>query len=428
MKSPSQISRRDFLARTAGAAIGLGLGLVQSGPGRVPTLARADEGAEARGEPRDRMQGANRSDDLYSRVLGCMVGSAIGDAFGGVVEFRSAQDVERIAGKPWVDEFLPYAADHGTHPVGVWEPAPPRGTGTDDTRYNQLFVECVIRNGGLINSQFLAIEYIQRYREPEDFYPEKYRDLARRQYWWMYERSCAHLGMEKSPFGWPPWVADAMGNAYPKLMGLISLAPAGLLYRNEPEEAYKKVFELDFLDIGYARDATAMLGAMVSAALGGNVSGRDLIRIGLDTDPFGFERGRFMVRNVQRFLEIAETAPSDRALIDALAPEVARRHPFDPIDVLGVPMTAVHYCDGDPLRSIIMSANDRNLDETGAFTGMRDVDCVANVAGAIVGALHGVDAFPDDWVSDTVEANKKVYGIDLEANARRFYECVHQQE
>jgi ADP-ribosylglycohydrolase len=342
-----------------------------------------------------------------------MVGNAIGDAFGGVVEFRSAQDVETIAGKPW---------DFGTHPVGVWEPGPPRGTGTDDLRNNQIFAECVIRNGGAINSQFLAMEYIQRYREPEAFYP-KYHDLARKHFRSMYERSCAHLGMQELPSGRPPWTT--VGRGFPTLMGLISLAPAGLLYRGEPEKAYAKTFELAFLDIGYARDATAMMGAMVSAALGGNVSGRDLVKTGLETDPFDFGKHRIMVERVERFVGLAEEAPDDQSLIDALAKEVGSLHPYDPIDVLGVPMAAIHHCDGDALRSIVMSANDRNLDADGGFTGLRDVDCVAGVAGAIVGALHGVEAFPDDWVSDTISANKDVYGIDLEANARGFCESVY---
>ncbi len=55
------------------------------------------------------------------------------------------------------------------------------------------------------------------------------------------------------------------------------------------------------------------------------------------------------------------------------------------------------------------------------------MDCTAGVAGALVGALRGADTFPEDWVSDTIAANKKVYGIDLENNARRFYEAVYGQ-
>ena len=92
---------------------------------------------------------------------------------------------------------------------------------------------------------------------------------------------------------------------------------------------------------------------------------------------------------------------------------------------MGVPAAALYYSDGDPIRAIAMAANDRDLNEDGSLKRLRDVDCTAGVAGALAGALCGVEAFPDDWVKDAVEANKQVYGIDLEANARRFCEVVY---
>lgn len=366
------------------------------------------------------------SERLYSQIFGCMVGNTIGDAFGGVVEFCSAERIKKIAGKLWVDEFLPYQKDHGTHPLGVWEVGPPRGTGTDDTRNNQIFVECVIRNGGFINSHFLAIEYIERYRDRGIFYP-KHMDLAEKHYSRFYSTSCAHLGMNEMSSEIPAWATLARGNGFPTLMGLISLAFAGLLYRNEPEKAYRKAFELDFIDIGYARDATAMMAAMISAALGGGIGGKEMIEIGLRTDPFGYGEGRLMANRVRRFLQIADQASDDQALINTLSGEVEHLHPYDPIDVLGVPMAALYYSGGDPIRTIVMAANDRDLDENGNLKRLRDVDCTAGVAGALVGALRGAEAFPDDWVRDTVEANKQVYGIDLEANAQRFCEVVYPE-
>ena len=360
------------------------------------------------------------SDNLYSRILGCMVGNTIGDAFGGVVEFCSAERVEKITGKLWVDEFLPYEKDKGAHPLGVWEVGPPRGTGTDDTRNNQILVECVIRNGGLINSQFLAIEYIQRYRDRHLFYP-KHVDLAGRQYENAYKSACGYLGMRETPF----WVAATKGNRFPSLSGLIRLGLAGLLYCNDPEAAYRKTFEVNFVDIGYARDATAMMAAMISAALGGNISGREMVEIGLQTDPFGYGDRRLMANRVREFLQIADAADSDQALVDALAAKVEHLHAYDAIDVLGVPMAALYYSDGDPIRTIVMAVNDRDLDEDGKLKRLRDVDCTGGVAGALVGALCGIEAFPQDWVADTLEANKQVYGIDLEKNARRFHEVVY---
>jgi len=363
------------------------------------------------------------SEKLYDRILGCMVGSAIGDSFGQVVEFAPAERVKRTAGSDWVGEFLPFPSDYGTHPLGVWEKGPPRGTGTDDTRWNHVFVECVIRNGGAIDSQLLAIEYLERYRDRATFYP-RHVDLAEQWLRQAHERACAYLGMKELPSGQPPWVVATQGNALPTLSGLISLSFAGLLYVGEPEKAYEKAFELAYRDLGYARDSTAMMAAMVSAALGGKVSGREMVEIGLNTNPFAFGR-RVAEQEIKRLVELANTAESDQALVNAIAAKVRHRHGFDPIDVLGQPAAAVSFCDGDPVRSIVMAANDRDVDDDGNLVKMRDVDCTAGVAGTLVGALRGVRAFPSDWVADALEANKKIYGIDIEANARRFYEAVY---
>lgn len=354
-----------------------------------------------------------------------MVGNTIGDAFGGVVEFFSAEALEKKVGeKLWVGEFMPYNSDSGPHHLGVWEKGPPRGTGTDDTRNNQMFVECVIRNKGFINSQLLAIEYIERYRDREILYP-KHADLAKGHLRGMSEASCAYLGMDKLPSGRKGSDVLAKGNGFPVLMGLISIAFAGMLHPGDPEKAYRHAFELSFLDIGYAKDANAMMATMISAAMTGNISAKEMIEVGLDTDPFGYGKGRKMGRNIRKYMRIAdEKAENDQHLINLLAPEVGHIHEFDPIDILGVPVAAMHYCDGDPIRTIVMAANDRDLFPDGKLKRLRDVDCTAGVAGALVGALRGIEAFPEDWVKDTIDANKQVYGIDLEANARRFCEVT----
>lgn len=366
--------------------------------------------------------------ERYDLVLGCMLGNAIGDAFGGAVEFKSAQRIREMTGGSWVDELLPYPPDHGSHPLGVWLAAAPRGTGTDDTRNNHVFVDCAVRNDGFVNSQLLAMEYVERYRKRAALRPE-YQGLAEEHYRWGFERACVYLGMRDLPPGVSGAAAHARANSFPVLMGLISLAFAGLLHAGDPEKAYLKAMELDFVDTGYALDATAMMAAMVSAALGGHISGRELVRVGLDTDPLGFGRaggrGRVMPDRLAELLRIAERATSEQSLVDALAQAVRHLHPFDPVDVLGVPMAAIYYTDGDPIRTIVISANDRDLDENGEFSRLRDVDCTGSVAGAIVGALRGAHAFPDDWVADTLAANKQVYGIDIEANAARFHEAVY---
>ena len=377
---------------------------------------------------------------LFSRVYGCMVGGTIGDAFGGVVEGYRAEEMLKTIGSDWLDDFLPYPTGWvdernpapwrcvgNYHWLGTWEIGAPRGTGTDDTRYNHVFLEAVIRNRGIVNSELLALECMDHYTRREEHYPA-HPDFAEMHWRRRAAQSFEYLRLRHIPGGEVAWASGV--NERPGrgpgagAGGLISLAFAGLLCANDPGEAYRRAFELAFLDHGYGRDATAMLAAMISAAIGGEVSAREMIEIGLRTNPFGWQR-RVIEEWCRRMIELADAATSDRDLVYALAREVAEVHGFDARDILGAPVAAVYYANGEILRSLSIASNHRDLDGDGNFKKLRDVDCTAGVAGALVGALNGIEAFPKDWVADTLEANKRINNIDIESNARRFYEAVY---
>jgi len=379
-------------------------------------------------------------DRLLGKVLGCVIGATIGDSIGAVVEFMERDRVRKqLGGKEWVDDMYEFGPWY-THPLGIFSESPPKGTGTDDTRLNNIFLECVIRNAGHVNRQLLAMEYIERYRDAETFYP-KTPELARQHLRPSYALSCRVLGMAEVPVfegGSPATYVNDL-NGIPVLGGLLRLQSVGLLCPGRPDDAYRRAVELNFFDLGYANDATAILAATVAAALSEQQpSGRELVEIGIGTNPYGIGnadgRGRRMVSGDPRtphrpcilsLLEAVKDAADDREAMVALSRACRGLHPYDPLDVLGVPLAIIHHTDGDPVRSVLMAANHRDLDEDGNLVRMRDVDCVGMVAGVIVGALRGVEAWPDEWVAAAVAANKEVYGFDIESNARRFYHAVH---
>ena len=69
-----------------------------------------------------------------SRIRGCILGAALGDALGAPFEFRPFEYVNATIGKPWIDGLYPF--DGTATPHGIWKDSAPAGTGTDDTRYN----------------------------------------------------------------------------------------------------------------------------------------------------------------------------------------------------------------------------------------------------------------------------------------------------
>jgi ADP-ribosylglycohydrolase len=381
------------------------------------------------------------AEGLLSKVMGCVVGATIGDTIGAVVEFADRETVRaRLGGKEWVDDMYPFPHPWQTHPLGIFSERPPRGTGTDDTRLNHAFIECVVKNNGMINPQLLAIEYINRYRRPERYYP-KTPKLARQHMEFVYNRSCARLGMsgvDESDDGFL-WTYLNDINGVPTLAGLLHLPSAGLLSQDDPEGAYRRAIILNFFDIGYAADATAILAAVVSAALGdADRTACEVLDIGMNTNPFEIGQtdgtGRRMVGtdpmlpdapSVPKMIQAAQIAASDQEAMVALARICAPLHPFDPLEVLGVPLAVIRRADGDPVRSILMAANHRKVDEDGNLIAMRDVDCIAMVAGVIAGAINGIGAFPPEWVKAVTEANREVYDIDVEANARSVYTAIY---
>lgn len=367
---------------------------------------------------------------LLDKIIGCVIGATIGDSIGGPLEMATAARVRKaLNGSDWINDMPSYERAAGPH--GVWVDNPPKGTGTDDTRYNQIFLETVCKRGGRIDSYRLAEAYIERYRRVEEYYP-KYASLAREQLRPWYARSCGHLGVPSDEHPGIPVHAlnsDCFWGGFPVIAGLLALSSAGLLWAGKPLEAYENTFELAFCDLGYAKDATALLAAMVAMALGGELSPKAMIRCASEINPYtalldGFT-GRQMTKRLPRFLELADRAQSDRDLMTALAWECKDLHVFDPVDVLNVPMTIVYYTDADPVRSLLMASNHRLLTPEGELFKLRDTDCVAYVTGALVGAMRGLKALPDHWVQNAITANQSVYGFDLPGNAKAFYEAVY---
>ena len=375
------------------------------------------------------------SNTVRNKFLGSIIGAAVGDTVGAALEFCDHERMAKRHSTEWIDDMLPLTGRE-ISPLGTWVENPPLGTATDDTRLNQIFVEAATKYGTLISSKLLAAEYIDRYVNRDQYYPG-YHDLSTQQFSWAMRGACGLLEMECpiSP-DMPPAVLNsrAGGLGAPSLSGLLMVPCAGLLHPGDPEAAYRHAFELAYQDIGYAKDATALLAAMVAGGFDDSLSPREAIRRGLEIDPYAFADSRrhlrTMVDRINEFLAFADEAQSDRELVMMVSQAVQHLHPFDPIDVLGLPVAACYRADGDPRRAILMAVNDRDFDENGDFKRYRDIDCTGSVCGALVGALApgGIEDIPADWVAPTLSANVEVYGIDIESNAQAMHTVIAAAE
>ncbi len=364
---------------------------------------------------------------LRDRIAGCVVGASIGDSLGGAFEFRDADFIMERIGSDWIDELYPYRGIE-PDPHGIWVADPPAGTGTDDTRYNHIFIETVLKKGREIASRDLAEAYIERYDHPEKFYPNGY-EMARKQFADWQGVCCGHLGRECALHpGVPPEVLVNTGLRmdFPTLVGMLALASAGLLHIGDADEAYRHAYLLDFMDIGYAREAVGIFAAIVSLLAGGEEL-KPALRRAIELNPFGLGGlfgGPTMVENLPRALSISRTSINDRDLVRNLASAFAGRHVFDPVEMVSVAVAALYFTKGDARRSILIAANHRIIDEEGNLVRFRDNDCSAYFTGALVGAHCGLSGLPPDWIEKVVKANRELYGIELLGNAGKLAEIV----
>ncbi|HJN17119.1 MAG TPA: ADP-ribosylglycohydrolase family protein, partial [Armatimonadota bacterium] len=85
------------------------------------------------------------SPNLSSRIRGCIIGAALGDALGAPFEFQPIDRVIDRLGHEWIDDLYAFEGECGDH--GVWRSPAPLGTGTDDTRYSWIVLELAAELG-----------------------------------------------------------------------------------------------------------------------------------------------------------------------------------------------------------------------------------------------------------------------------------------
>ena len=366
---------------------------------------------------------------LQSRIRGSVLAQAWGDALGAPFEFAPPDAVKKSTGEQWLERLHPFAGKKGPH--GMWADQAPAGTGTDDTRYNYLFIELAVELGRMPMAREVARRLLDVYERPGDFFPGS-AELAREQFelWEGVSRGC--LGEESPRYrGVPPSVlaTRSIGLNYPTLAGLLVLPSAGLLFPGDPEGAYRAAYEADFFAVGYAREATALLAAAQSAALA-DMSPPALVDAVLALDPLclGGYFGDAFIR--QKLPPLLARAAGKRAaeLAEFLSWDLRHFSVFDPFRALAIAFAALLSHPGDLSLALQVAANQGDLDEEGHWSRYADIDCYAGITGALVGACCGDNALPADVVGQVVAGNKAVYGFDLEETIARFTRLVASRQ
>ena len=371
---------------------------------------------------------------LESRIRGLLIGSLIGDALGGPVEFQQVEEVAKLPNAPhrWKRgeklnaqalaetegrlQLRPYAPLRPTpEPYGHWLPNAPAGTVTDDSRHKFILLQAlrhaVAQNAWPVTARSLARAFIEwptvsvvkerpEYRQLCDDWLEEFLMAAR---WLQGEREPSRA--------LPP---ERMWVGLPTCCGQMVLPPLAAVFPGEPDAAYRAAYALSFFDNGFGKDLNAALIAGLVAALGASrptYEGKDwqpVLTAMRATDPFRYGAVPWTKRPADRYLDIAQSAAQRAngepaalfAELDGIFENSIKWQAEVPFVIA---LSVIALCPDNPRAALQLSI------EWG-----HDTDSYASLVGAFIGARYGFGIFPEPMRTSVEKRLKADFDESLE--------------
>lgn len=387
------------------------------------------------------------SRDVYhQKVLGLLIGSAIGDAMGAPTEMWSRRNIQLDYG--FVDDLQTMVREVSAE--GIWKSNLPAGGTTDDTRWKALTID-FLREQSLseVTATAFAQHIVDRYQSriddlkaTEGFDPKPYEQNLMKMAW-LQEWALVAQSYTQNDL---PAYARALSKFYGGEMtcaGMLYAPMLGAVHPGDPRSGYTLAYDLGIFDLGYARDMTGLVSAMTSAAFALDATGEAVTRINRTVDPEAFFESRLIGRSAYRFYQHARHLVADAR---AYAPDLAQapveippaythlseleyaklKNAFDRLDEANEDV-AFHPGEIYLILLTAMLYSDFEFEPTMTFITNygRDNDTTAAIAGAILGALHGADSLPPEMTRQVLEVNESQLDISLEDLAEQMTDWVY---
>ena len=369
--------------------------------------------------------------ELRDKVLGMLVGSAIGDAMGAPTEMWSREMISAEYG--FVQDLDSMVRE--VSPEGIWIANLPAGGTTDDTRWKKLAFEYLAgENPKSLDPKQFASHILAQF----DGYLAEYKTIN--------SETAGPFEVNSLKVGWlqewakaaRPYVKNDLNGYQIGLStfyggemvcaGLLYAPSIGAFFPENPEKAYSEAFKLALFDIGYAKDITALSAAMTSAAMKKNATQSEVLDVLRSVDPEKYFEARLVGRSSYKILQTAlQIVQEAKAINEAkftteeerisysktwtpeyLQPafELLDKHlqdmPFHAGEIHLQVLTAMIFADFDFEKTLIFLVNYG-----------RDNDTTAAIAGGILGAYYGFDRLPEQMKNQVLEVNKNELDIDL---------------
>ncbi|MBK7822373.1 MAG: ADP-ribosylglycohydrolase family protein [Tessaracoccus sp.] len=309
---------------------------------------------------------------MLGRAVGALIGLALGDALGMPTQMLDRARVTELYGV--LDRFHPGPAENPISPGQL------AGTVTDDTEQAVILGRLLLEGGGTVDPHAFAAALARWHADMEArgsldlLGPSTLRAIRAFQ-----------GGVPVAETG--RW-GDTNGAA-------MRVAPLGIVYRPLPlQDFVAHIAEANALthNTRIANAGAAAVGAAVSAGIDGAAI-EDALEVAVEAADLGAGHGHYtpgasVAHRIRWALSLA-SGPDPLGAIHALVGTSVATQEAVPA-ALAVVAVYAH----DPWGGVCAAAS---------LGG--DSDTVAAMAGAILGAVHGVDAFPPDTIAELETAN-----------------------
>ncbi|MCK5441850.1 MAG: ADP-ribosylglycohydrolase family protein [Maribacter sp.] len=379
--------------------------------------------------------------EYYDKILGALVGSAIGDAMGASTEMWHRNDIQLKYG--YITGLTPALREQS--PEGTWDHNLVAGATTDDTRWKYLMIKYFTKHGNDLNptnfSSFIGNYYKSLAKSLSDkdiltntdVLDEKMEKVD-----WIKEWGRVALAYQNGPDAYQQALnrfyggeMSCAGQLYTPMLGLV--AP-------NPEAAYTTAYKHAIFDLGYAKDISALVAAMTQTAL--RTQNMDsILQTVAFTDPLGYQDSRLVGRisyaladgTQKGILGIRELDLNDSLITSKPSFKMPKGYPETKeewvrqemvYELLEKDKRAIAFHAGEIWQILVagLEFGKGDFEKTMHFIVNygRDNDTVAAVAGMILGAKDGYAQLPSGLKEEVLQVNKDILGIDLEALAKEM--------
>jgi ADP-ribosylglycohydrolase len=368
-------------------------------------------------------QAAVTGNFVANKTKGLLLGTLIGDALGGPIEFQGHEEIQASPNPPklWTDTndvmndaALKAAADRMylrsykyvmpfVQPYGCWTTNAAPGTVTDDSRHKMILMfmlrQALQDNQWPLSERKYAQAYLDWSQSPLIKSHPGYDTLCPQWLGESYKSINWILGSRKIGEAYP---VERMWNALPTCYGQMALTPMAALYPGEPEKAYLAAYNMAWFDVGFAKDMIACSVAGISVALTldpSTMTNEQLWKKVIDamknTDPYDYLKIPWCERQTQRWLDVADMYArqangSPAKLFALLDKEFMYTTKWEAAVPFLVDFSILKLCNYNPLAAMQLSIEWGN-----------DHDTYPQFMGAFIGAIYGPDIFKKE-MSDTV--------------------------